>query len=219
MAEVERDRVMHWEVGFEIAEAILTGRINNGWSRQAILRCVEGGPTPCGTGYYLIGAGTVAVAYFPLAQFSDANGRGCLFPLRDFLPPVHSSAHPCGSDLEPFKVGDQVIHLSRDIDGSWGYEPIVRASPWFQASPTFKVIRVTARPGHHTNFGGRDYYQVKIKDPIRGGGGYHDLVPIAGRPWQMRGEGDCLIRVASATVTEAPHLAMPARSAQLDLFA
>jgi hypothetical protein len=219
MTDVERGRVMHWEVGFEIAEAIVTSRLTSGWSRQAMGRCVEGGPTPCGTGYYLIQSGTIAVAYFPLAQFSDANGRGCLFPLRDFFPPIHSTAHPCGGDMEPFQVGDQVIHLSRDVDGSWGCEPIVRASPWFQAAPLFTVVKVRACLGHHSNFGGRDYYQLKIKDPVRGGGGYHDLVPIAGRHWQMRGEGDCLIRVARAPVAAVAHFPVPARPAQLDLFA
>ena len=219
MADSNHDRVMHWEIGFEIAEAVVTARLNSGWSRQALGRCVEGGPTPCSTGYYLIRSGTIAVAYFPLSQFSDANGRGCLFPLRDFFPPVHSTAHPGGSDLEPFQVGDQVIHLSRDIDGSWGYEPIVRASQWSQAAPLFTVVKVRACLGHHTNFGGRDYYQVRIKDPDRGGGGFHDLVPIAGRPWQMRGEGDCLIRVTRAPVAAPAHFAVPARPAQLDLFA
>lgn len=217
MANGARDRIMHWEVGFEIAEAMVSGLLNSGWSRQAVGRCVEGGPTPCGAGYYLIGSGTIAVAYFPLTQFSDANGRGCLFPLRDFFPPIHSSAHPCGDDLVPFEVGDQVISLSRDFEGSWGYEPMVRASPWFQASPIFTVVNVRALPGHHANFGGRNYYQIKIKDPIRGGGGYHDVVPIAGRPWQMRGQGDCLIRVARPAVRAAAQ-ASPAMPAQLDLF-
>lgn len=217
MADGARDRVMHWEVGFELAEAMVSGLLNRGWSRQAVCRCVESGPTPCGTGYYLIGSGTIAVAYFPLTQFSDANGRGCLFPLRDFFPPIHSSAHPCGADLAPFEVGDQVISLSRDFEGSWGYDPMVRASPWFQASPTFTVMAVRALPGYHAYFGGRSYYQIKIKDPIRGGGGYHDLVPIAGRPWQMRGQGDCLIRVARPAERAAAQ-ASPAMPAQLDLF-
>lgn len=217
MANGARDRVMHWEVAFELAETMVTGLLNRGWSRQAVGRCVEGGPTPCGTGYYLIGSGTIAVAYFPLAQFSDANGRGCLFALRDFFPPIHSSAHPCGGDIAPFEVGHQVIQLSRDIDGSWGYEPIVRASPWFQATPIFTVVKVRPCLGHYANFGGRDYYQLKIKDAVRGGGGYHDLVPIAGRPWQMRGQGDCLIRVARPALRSAAQ-ASPAMPAQLDLF-
>jgi hypothetical protein len=217
MPDVNRDRVMHWEVAFEIAEAIVTGRLKSGWSRQAVGRCVEGGPTPCGSGYYLMGSDTIAVAYFPLTQFSDANGRGCLFPLRDLFPPIYSSAHLCGGDLTPFEVGDQVISLSRDFEGSWSCEPIVRASPWFQASPTFTVMSVRALPGHHANFGGRSYYQIKIKDPIRGGGGYHDLVPIAGRPWQMRGQGDCLIRVARPALRSAAQ-ASPAMPAQLNLF-
>ena len=217
MADGAHDRVMHWEVAFEIAEAIVSGLLSSGWSRQALGRCVEGGPSPCGTGYYLIGSSSIAVAYFPLTQFSDANGRGCLFPLRDFFPPIHSSAHPGGDDLVPFEVGDQVISLSRDFDGSWSCEPMVRASPWFQASPTFTVMAVRALPGHHTNFGGRNYYQIKIKDPIRGGGGYHDLVPIAGRPWQMRGQGDCLIRVARPALSSTAQTS-PAMPAQLDLF-
>lgn len=217
MSDVKRERVMHWEIAFEIAEAIVTGLLKSGWSRQAIHACAEGRPTPCGTGYYLIGSGTIAVAHFPMTKFSDANGRGCLFPLRDFFPPIHSSAHPCGGDLAPFEVGDQVISLSRDFEGSWGYEPIVRASPWFQASRTFTVMAVRALPGHHANFGGRNYYQIKIKDPIRGGGGYHDLVPIAGRPWQMRGQGDCLIRVPRSGL-RSPAQASPAMPAQLDLF-
>ncbi|MDH0273189.1 MULTISPECIES: hypothetical protein [unclassified Stenotrophomonas] len=213
----QRERVMHREIGMDLAERVILDLLESGWSRQSLRKHEAAGPTPCGTAFYLMRDGGIAVAYFPIAEFTDANGRGLFFPICDFFPPVHKSAHGNVESLEPFRVGDQVISMDRDLDGSWHYDDEVRASEWHLLIPVFTVVAVRPHVGHHTQFGGRDYYQVKIKDRVGGGGGFHDLVPIAGRPWQMRGEGECLIRVRpSPLAIAAPQ---PAAPAQLDLFA
>lgn len=216
MAEVARDRVMHREIGMDLAERVVVDLLESGWSRQSMRKHEAAGPTPCGTAFYLLRDGGIAVAYFPLTLFTDANGRGLCFPINEFFPPVHSSVHGEAENLPPFQVGDQVLCMDRHLDGSWHYEEEVRASGWHLLTPIFTVTSVRPCPGYHTHFGGRDYYQVKIKDRVGGGGGHHDLVPIAGRPWQMRGEGECLIRIKPAALTVAPPPALPA---QLDLFA
>ncbi|MNB70721.1 hypothetical protein D3C81_315080 [compost metagenome] len=189
MADTQRERVMHREIGMDLAERVVLDLLESGWSRQSLRKHEAAGPTPCGTAFYLVRDGGIAVAYFPIAEFTDANGRGLFFPIRDFFPPVQKSAHGEVDSLEPFEVGDQVLSMDRDLEGSWNYEDEVRA--------------VRPHPGHHTQFGGRDYYQVKIKDRVGGSGGCHDLVPIAGRPWQMRGEGECLIRIRPAPLAVA----------------
>lgn len=217
MGDAQRDRVMHREIGMDLAERVVLDLLDSGWSRQAMRNHEAAGPTPCGTGFYLLRDGGIAVAYFPIAQFTDANGRGLCFPINEFFPPVHRSAHGDVESLQPFQVGDQVLCMDRDFDGSWHYEDEVRASEWHLLIPLFTVVSVRRCPGHHTQFGGREYYQVKVKDREGGGSGYLDLVPIAGRPWQMRGEGECLIRIKPAALTTAPP--PPALPAQLDLFA
>lgn len=217
MADTQRERVMHREIGMDLAERVVLDLLESGWSRQSLRKHEAAGQTPCSTAFYLVRDGGIAVAYFPIAEFTDANGRGLCFSIREFLPPVHKSAHRNADSLEPFKVGDQVLLMDRHPDGSWHYDDEVRASEWLLLIPVFTVISVRPHPGHHTLFGGRDYYQVKIKDRVGGGGGFHDLVPIAGRPWQMRGEGECLIRVRPAPLTVATP--PPALPGQLDLFA
>ncbi len=221
MADTQRERVMHREIGMELAERVVLDLLECGYSRQSLRKREAAGPTPCGTAFYLVRDGGIAVAYLPVAEFTDANGRGLLFPIRDFFPPIHKSAHGDVTSLEPFKVGDQVLLMDRHLDGSWHYDDEVRASEWNLLVPVFTVVSVRPHPGHHTQFGGRDYYQVKIKDRVGGGGGFHDLVPIAGRPWQMRGEGECLIRLRSTPLAVAvpPPNPPPALPAQLDLFA
>ncbi|QXQ03961.1 hypothetical protein KX724_07675 [Stenotrophomonas indicatrix] len=217
MAEAQRERVMHREIGMDLAERVVLDLLEGGRSRQSLRKHLAAGPTPCGTAFYLLRDGGFAVAYFPIAQFTDANGRGLFFPIRDLFPPVHKPAHGEVDSLEPFQVGDQVFVMDRDSDGSWHYEDEVRASEWHRLIPVFTVVSVRPCAGHHTQFGGRDYYQVKVKDRERGGGGCHDLVPIVGRPWQMRGEGECLIRVKPSVLAIAT--SSPALPAQLDLFA
>ncbi|WP_329914522.1 hypothetical protein [Stenotrophomonas sp. SMYL86] len=217
MAEAQRELVMHREIGMDLAERIVLDLLKGGWSRQSLRKHEAAGPTPCGTAFYLLRDGGIALAYFPITDFTDVNGRGLCFSIRELYPPVHKSAHGDVESLVPFAVGDQVLSMDRHLCGSWHYEDEVRASGWNLLSPVFTVVAVRPRPGHHTQFGGRDYYQVKIKDRVGGGGGFHDLVPIAGRPWQMRGEGECLIRVLPTALTvAAPPRALPA---QLDLFA
>lgn len=213
----QRERVMHREIGMDLAERVVLDLLENGWSRQSLRKHEAAGPTTCGTAFYLLREGGIAVAYFPIAEFTDANGRGLFFAIRDFFPPVHKSAHGDVESLKPFEVGDLVLSMDRHLDGSWYYEEGVRASEWHRLIPVFTVVSVRPRAGHHTQFGGRDYYQVKIKDRVGGGGGFHDLVPIAGRPWQMRGEGECLIRVRPSHL--AATASQPVLPAQLDLFA
>lgn len=217
MADAQRDRQMHWEIGMELAERIVGDLLSSGWSRQSMRKHEASGPTPCGTAFYLLRDGGIALAYFPITAVTDVNGRGLCFSIRDFFPPVHKSVHGDVESLRPFEVGDQVISMDRDLDGSWHYEDEVRASGWHLLIPVFTVVSVRPQLGHNTQFGGRDYYQVKIKDRVGGGGGYHDLVPIAGRPWQMRGEGECLIRVQPSALAVVPP--SPVLPAQLDLFA
>lgn len=220
MTDTQRERVMHREIGVDLAERVVLDLLESGWSRRSLRKLAVAGQTPCGTAFYLVRGGGIAVAYFPIAEFTDANGRGLLFSIRDFFPPVHKSVHGDVEHLEPFKVGDQVISMDRDLNGSWHYEDEVRASQWHLLIPVFTVTSVRPRPGHQTQFGGRNYYQVKIKDRLGGGGGggFHDLVPIAGRPWQMRGEGECLIRVRVAPLAFATR-PPPALPTQPDLFA
>ncbi|MCO7469342.1 AlpA family phage regulatory protein [Stenotrophomonas maltophilia] len=212
MADTQRERVVHREIGMDLAERVVLDLLESGWSRQSLRKHEAAGPTPCGTAFYLVRDGGIAVAYFPIAEFTDANGRGLFFPIRDFFPPVQKSAHGEVDSLEPFKVGDQVLSMDRDLEGSWNYEDEVRASDWHLLIPVFTVVSVRPHPGHHTQFGGRDYYQVKIKDRVGGSGGCHDLVPIAGRPWQMRGEGECLIRIRPAPFGRRGHSAGAARA-------
>lgn len=217
MADAQRDRQMHREIGMELAERIIGALLSSGWSRQSMRKHEASGPTPCGTAFYLLRDGAIAFAYFPINALTDVNGRGLCFSIRDFFPPVHRSVHGDVESLRPFEVGDQVISMDRHLHGSWHYEDGVRASVWNLLAPVFTVVSVRPQVGHDTQFGGRDYYQVKIKDRVGGGGGYYDLVPIAGRSWQMRGEGECLIRV-KASVLSAAHT-LPVLPAQLDLFA
>ncbi len=217
MAETQRERVMHREIGMDLAERVVLDLLEGGWSRQSLRKHEAAGATQCGTAFYLLRDGGIALAYFPITDFTDVNGRGLLFSIRELFPPVHNSAHGDVESLAPFAVGDQVLSMDRRLYGSWHYEDEVRASGWNLLVPVFTVVAVRRRPGHHTQFGGRDYYQVKIKDRLGGGGGFRDLVPIAGRPWQMRGEGECLIRVRPTALAVA--LPPPARPAQLDLFA
>ncbi len=216
VAETQRDHVMHWEIGMDLAERAVLDLLESGWSRQSLRKHEAAGPTPCGSAFYLLREGGIAVAYFPIAKFTDANGRGLSFPICDCFPPVHKSAHGDVESLKPFEVGDLVLSMDRELVGSWYYDDEVRASEWHLLIPVFTVVSVRPRPGHHTQFGGRDYYQVSIKDRVGGGASFHDLVPIAGRPWQMRGEGECLIRVdPTPLAVAAPPPALPA---QLDLF-
>jgi len=220
MAEAQSERVMHREIGMDLAERIVFDLLEGGWSRQSLRNHDAAGPTPCGTAFYLLRDGGIALAYFPITDFTDVNGRGLLFSIRELFPPVHKSAHGDVESLVPFAVGDLVLSMDRHLNGSWHYEDEVRASEWHLLIPVFTVVAVRPRPGHHTQFGGRDYYQVRIKDRVGGGSGFHDLVPIAGRPWQMRGEGECLIRIKPTPLAvAAPLPALPALPAQLDLFA
>ncbi|WP_223224556.1 hypothetical protein [Stenotrophomonas maltophilia] len=182
MADTRRERVMHREIGMDLAERVVLNLLESGWSRQSLRKHDAAGPTPCGTAFYLLREGGIAIAYFPIAEFTDANGRGLFFAICDLFPPVHKSAHGDVESLEPFKVGDQVISMERELDGSWHYEDEVQASEWHRLIPIFTIVSARLRAGHHTQLGGRDYYQVKVKDREGGGGGYHDLVPIAGRP-------------------------------------
>ncbi|MBH1839353.1 hypothetical protein I5W21_06770 [Stenotrophomonas maltophilia] len=217
MADAQRDLQMHWEIGMELAERIVDDLLNSGWSRQSARKHEASGPTSCGTAFYLLRDGGIARADFPITDFTDVNRRGLFFSIREFFPPVQKSGHGDVESLEPFEVGDQVLSMDRALDGSWYYEDEVRANEWHLLIPVFTVVSVRPLLGHHTQFGGRDYYQVKIKDRAGGGSSCHDLVPIAGRPWQMRGEGECLIRVRPAPLAVAA--SPPELPAQLDLFA
>lgn len=47
MAEAQRERVMHREIGMDLAERVVLDLLESGWSRQSLRKHEAAGPTPC----------------------------------------------------------------------------------------------------------------------------------------------------------------------------
>ena len=228
--------VMHADEAWAIAEGIVSRRLARGWSRQAILASIEGGPTSCGS-FYLMRSGVIAVARFPMTQISDMNGRGCWFSIRDLLPPLPVHTHAITEELQPFQVGDKVWAWYKDEPNADCGQPDRSGADadWRRCVPLFTVKKVTGPHHGSWHYAGRPHYQVHLRyreGPARDhyDAGSHDVCPIKGRPWQMRGDGDYLQLVSRAAAhvpkrrnTKAAILPAPVMlsdgPAQLDLFA
>ncbi len=233
---LDDDLVMHTDEAWAIADGIVSRRLQRGWSRQAILASIEGGPTPCGA-FYLMRSGVIAIARFAMTQISDMNGRGCWFSIRDLFPPLPVHTHASTEDLQPFQVGDKVwAWFKHEPNADYGQPDRPGAdADWTRCAPLFTVKRVTGPHHGSWHYAGRPHYQVHLRyreGPARDhyDAGSHDVCPIKGRPWQMRGDGDYL-QLVSRTATPVPKRALakppvPATSsllpdapAQLSLFA
>lgn len=226
------------ELAHEIASAMIARRVDRGWSRQTILASIEFGHTPCRRGFYMMKAGGIAIGPFALTCFSEISGRGACFSIRDLLPPLPDRTHEGVEELQPFEVGDKVWSWYRDEpNANYGLPDLPGdASNWRRRPRLFTVRNVT---GPHTQRGfcaGRPHYTVRLRyqegppaDHYTAGN--HDVCPIAGRPWQMRAEGEYLqlaqraaprTRLRRAKAKKLPVASMPAPpalSAQMDLFA
>ncbi|WP_313203702.1 hypothetical protein [Stenotrophomonas sp.] len=224
----------------EIAAAMIARRVARGWSRQTILRCsFECGSTACRRGFYVIRSGGIAVAPFPFTCFSEVNGRGGIFSIRDLLPPLSDHTHAGTEELQPFQAGDKVWSWYKDEpNANYGLPDLPGdASNWRRRPRLFTVRSVS---GPHTESGfcaGRPYYLVKLRyqegpSADHYNAGNHDLCPINGRPWQMRARGEYLqlaqraakvatqrrakTSIRTGALTTPPP---PAPPAQLGLFA
>lgn len=234
-----RAEPMDVDVAREIAAAMIARRVARGWSRQTILGCpFECGATACRRGFYVIRAGGIAVAPFAFTCFSEANGRGGIFSIRDLLPPLPDRAHAGTEELQPFQAGDKVWSWYKDEpNANYGLPDLTGdASNWRRRPRLFTVRSVS---GPHTESGfcaGRPHYLVKLRyqegpSADHYNAGNYDLCPISGRPWQMRARGEYLqlaqraARSATQRRTKAiPQRAaliplLPAAPAQMDLFA
>ncbi|GEM_PF-1814508 len=144
---------MSLEIAREIAAAIIANRIARGWSRQTILGCAfECGTTPCRRGFYLIRSGGIAVAPYAFTCFSEANGRGGLFSIRDLLPPLPDRTHAGTEELQPFHAGDKVWSWYKDEpNANYGLPDLPGdASNWRRRPRLFTVRSVS---GPHTESG------------------------------------------------------------------
>lgn len=235
-AQREGKGVIDQDLAFKIADGIVSRRLVKGWSRQAILSSIEGGPSPCGRGFYLMRGGIIVVALFPMTQLGDMNGRGYWYSIRDLFPQLHARTHAGTEQLRPFQVGDKVWAWYKDEPRADYGQPDQPedVTNWSRCVPLFTVKSVTGPHLEPAKFAGRSHYQVQLR--YREGppashydAGYHDVCPIKGRPWQMRGDGDYLqlVRRAPAAarprrVAAAPAYVLtppPTLPAQLDLFA
>ncbi|MEG0181974.1 MAG: hypothetical protein RR704_00760 [Stenotrophomonas sp.] len=235
MAKSDECSAMHEAEAHEIASDVIAQRLADGWSRQRILTATEDGPTSCDA-HYLLTGGVIAVARFPMTQISDMNGRGFWFSIRDLLPPLSACAHAAAVDLQPFQVGDKVWSWYKDEPSANYGQPDLPGDDanWRRRPVLFTVRSVTGPhldPGYYA---GRPHYQVQLRHqegPTANHytAGYHDVCPIAGRPWQMRGRGEYLQLVLrtpptaprrrAATAQLRTWLPTPSMQAQLDLFA
>lgn len=232
----EGQPVIDQDVALKVANGIVSRRLARGWSRQAILSSIEGGPTPCGRAFYLMRGGVIVVALFPMTQLSDMNGRGNWYSIRDLFPPLPARTHRGAEELLPFQVGDKVWAWYKDEPRADYGQPDQPGddTKWSRCIPLFTVKSVTGPHLEPAKFAGRTHYQVQLRyreGPPAGhyDAGYHDVCPIKGRPWQMRGDGDYLQLVHRAPPAAKPRRApaapvsaptpQPALPAQLDLFA
>lgn len=233
-AAQDDELVMFADEAWSIADGIVSRRLERGWSRQAILASIEGGPTPCGA-FYLMRSGVIAVARFAMTQISDISGRGCWFSLRDLFPPLPAHTHSTMEDLQPFQVGDKVWSwYKHEPNANYGQPDRPDAASRWNRRPRLFTVKGVTGPHHDSQaYAGRSYYQVKLR--YREGpaadhydAGSYDLCPIKGRPWQMRGDGDYL-QLASrearsrprrrTTRAATPPALLFETPAQLDLFA
>ncbi len=235
----ENTSVMDLDVAREIATSMIARRVARGWSRQTILGCAyECGTTACRRGFYVIRSGGIAVAPFAFTCFSEANGRGGIFSIRDLLPPLSDRTHAGTEDLQPFQAGDKVWSWYKDEpNANYGLPDLPGdASNWRRRPRLFTVRSVS---GPHTESGfcaGRPHYLVKLRyqegpSSDHYNAGNHDVCPISGRPWQMRARGEYLQLAQRAarsstqrrTKAKPQRFALipppPASPAQMDLFA
>lgn len=94
------DSIMDRGVALSIAQRIVAGRLERRWSREAICASVEGGPTACGRGFYLMRRGGIAVAEFAMTQLQDMNGRGYLWAISEFLPALPGASTNAQEDID-----------------------------------------------------------------------------------------------------------------------
>ncbi|HEL4148026.1 TPA: hypothetical protein UM348_000722 [Stenotrophomonas maltophilia] len=228
--------VIDQDLAFQIADGVVSRRLAKGWSRQAILSSIEAGPSPCGRAFHLMRGGIIVVALFPMTQLSDMNGRGYWYSIRDLFPPLPDRTHAGTEDLQPFQVGDKVWAWYKDEPRADYGQPDQPGDDtrWSRCFPLFTVKSVTGPHLEPAKFAGRSHYQVQLRyregpPPTHYDAGYHDVCPIKGRPWQMRGDGDYLQLVRRAPLAARPRRVAvapayvlappPAMPAQLDLFA
>lgn len=232
----EGQSIIDPDLAFKVADGIVTRRLAKGWSRQAILASIEGGPSACRRAFYLMRGGVIAVALFPMTQISDMSGRGNWYSIRDLLPPLPARTHAGTEELQPFQIGDKVWAWYKvEPRANYGQpdQPGDDAN-WSRCFPLFTVKSVTGPHLEPAKFAGRSHYQVQLRyreGPPAGhyDAGYHDVCPIKGRAWQMRGDGDYLQLVRRAAPVSKPRRAArvpapvppppPELPAQLDLFA
>jgi len=197
--------VMDLDVAREIAASMIARWVARGWSRQTILGCpFEYGTTACRRGFYVIRSGGSAVALIAFAPFaftcfSEANGRGGIFSIRDLPPPLSDRAHAGTEELQPFQAGDKVWSWYKDEPNANSGPPDLpcQATSWRRRP---RLFTVRSASGPHTESGfcaGRPHYLVKLRyqegpsaDHYKAGN--YDLGPISGRPWQMRARGEYL---------------------------
>lgn len=235
MARTEACVAMHEDEGHKLASDVIAQHLAGGWSRQTVLIASEGGPTSSGHAHYLMKGGVIAVARFPMTQISDMNGRGCWFSIRDLLPPLAARAHAAVLDLQPFQVGDKVWSWYKDEPSADYGQPDVpgHEANWRRRPVLFTVRSVTGPHLEPSSYAGRPHYQVQLRHQeglaaSHYTAGHHDVCPIAGRPWQMRGRGEYLQLVLRAppaplrrqvAATARAWPPSPALLPQLDLFA
>ncbi|PZS71975.1 hypothetical protein A7X76_07775 [Stenotrophomonas maltophilia] len=87
-ARREGKGIIDQDLAFKIADGIVSRRLVKGWSRQAILSSIEGGPSPCGRAFYLMRGGIIVVALFPMTQLDEMNGRAHWHSIRDLFQPL-----------------------------------------------------------------------------------------------------------------------------------
>lgn len=209
--------IMEHDEAYAIADGIIGRRLAHGWSRQALLSSIEGGPTPCRRAFYVMRGGVIALALFPITQVSDITGRGIWLSIRDLFPPLPDHTHRSAEQLQPFQVGDKVWSWYKDEPSADYGQPDSKGwdSAWRRRPLLFTVRKVTGphlEPGYYA---GRAHYTVHLRHQEgprseHYDAGFYDLCPIRGRPWQMRGHGD-FIQLAEGRI--------PAHPPQLDLFA